>query len=216
MGRMDSRYAVNHPTFSRIYRLLQGAIERNIGHLRSRQNVRAYGHTLVVGAGTGLDVPQLNPETVGDLVLLEPDPTMRRWLLQNYPGTPVLASPVERIAAEAETFDTVISSLVLCSVFNVDQALREIARVLKPGGQYLFLEHVQHEHAAPRLLQHGLNPVWRRVGGGCRLILDLRRHLMQSPLTVTEYALRRRGLLVPIVAGCAIKSPLHAVGPQDL
>ncbi|WDL98365.1 class I SAM-dependent methyltransferase [Alicyclobacillus sp. ALC3] len=195
---------VNHPRFSQAYIWGQDLLEKVVGDVRTEQNRRAYGATLIVGAGTGLDVGQL-AQNVSETVMLEPDDTMRGYLNDKFPHLRTISSPAERMDIADEEFDTVVTSLVLCSVDRVDQVLREIHRVLKPTGQYLFLEHVKHDAPVPSLLQNVVNPLWKRVGGGCHLNRDIHLNLVQSPFKVVEYSLVKPNFLLPIVAGRALK-----------
>ncbi|WP_054969257.1 class I SAM-dependent methyltransferase [Alicyclobacillus ferrooxydans] len=194
----------DHPRFAQAYIWGQDLIERMVGDIRKEQNQRASGATLIVGAGTGSDISQLGP-AVTQVVLLEPDHTMLSFLRNNYAHLRIIASPAEAMNVGDGEFDTVITSLVLCSVDRVDDTLREIYRVLKPTGQYLFMEHVKHEAIVPSLLQSTVNPLWKRVGGGCHLNRDIRRSLSHSPLEVLEYSIVKPNFFIPIIAGRAVK-----------
>src|SRR6218665_3227634 len=116
--------------------------------LRRRALAEASGSTLEIGAGTGLN-HDLYPAAVTALTLTEPFEPMARQLQEKVAS---LAIPVDVVEAPAEalpfadaSFDTVALTLVLCTVPEPDRALAEIARVLKPGGRFLFLEHVRAE-----------------------------------------------------------------------
>ncbi len=205
----SSRHAdgsLHHPRFSRWYGHAEPIIERWVGTARRAQNAQAIGRTLILGAGTGLDIPALGPQ-VTDVVLLEPDPTMGRVLARRYPDYALVASPAEAMPFPAEAFETVISSLVLCSVADPDRVLAEIARILTADGQYLMLEHVASSHRGIRWIQHGVDPVWRRVGGGCRLTRDVYTAVALSPLSWASYEPVRDGGLLPVIRGRALKVP---------
>lgn len=197
----------NHPRFSQAYILGQDILEKMVGDVRKEQNQRASGATLIVGAGTGLDIVQLG-STVSRILLLEPDDTMRGYLEEKHPDLQTISSPAESMDVADSEFDTVITSLVLCTVDRVDQTLREIHRVSKPKGQYLFMEHVKHDLPVSQLLQNTVNPLWKRVGGGCNLNRDIRHYLFHSPLEVVEYSLVKPSFLIPIVAGRAVKADI--------
>ncbi|GAB7067303.1 class I SAM-dependent methyltransferase [Mycobacterium hodleri] len=130
----------------------------------------ARGHVLEIGAGTGLNVAHY-PTDVDDLVLAEPEPTMRRKLARRVDG---LARPARIVDAAAESLpladssvDTVVSTLVLCTVAEPERALREIARVLRPDGELLFIEHVRAESPFRAACQDRLLRPWREFAGGC-------------------------------------------------
>lgn len=198
-------FEVNHPRFTQLYILGQRQLEHMVGPIRQQQNQRAYGKTLIVGAGTGLDIVALHLDAVTEVVLLEPDPNMQTFLRGKYHALPIVASSAEKMNIEEQQFDTVITSLVLCSVFDVDQVLREVFRVLKPGGQYLFMEHVRHTARVQRGVQNTLNPLWKKIAGGCHLNRDIRADLQRSPLNVVDYHAAKSNFLIPIVVGRAVR-----------
>jgi len=132
------------------------------------------GQVLEVGAGTGLNIPYY-PRAVSRLVLSEPDPHMRRELArkaraQHWDHAEVLDASLEDLPLPDDAFDAVVGTLVLCSVPRLDHALAEIHRVLKPGGRFVFLEHVAAEDRPRRLKwQHRVEPFWKRLAGNCHL-----------------------------------------------
>jgi ubiquinone/menaquinone biosynthesis C-methylase UbiE len=130
----------------------------------------ARGRVVEIGAGTGLNVAHYT-DAVDELVLTEPEPGMRRKLVRRLDrqacAARILATPAERLPLADASVDTVVSTLVLCTVDDPESALREIARVLRPDGQLLFIEHVR---ATSRLLaacQDKLLRPWRGFAGGC-------------------------------------------------
>lgn len=131
----------------------------------------AHGRVLEIGAGTGLNLAHY-PDAVTELMLTEPEPGMRvrlsRRVAQHDRVARIIDTPAEQLPLDDASVDTVVSTLVLCTVGQPERALREIARVLRPGGQLLFIEHVR---ATSRLLaaaQDTLDEPWRRFAGGCR------------------------------------------------
>lgn len=195
---------VNHPVFSKVYIWSQSRLEQLVGDHRRRQNQLAGGKTLILGAGTGLDVPYLS-EQVTEVTLLEPDASMYAYLRIHYPTLSILQQPGEQILSEEQQFDTVLSSLVLCSVSSVEQVLTEVYRVLKPGGQYLFMEHVKHDAKVPQSMQNAINPLWKRVAGGCNLNRDIQSEIKRSQLTLVDCKPVRSSVLLPIITGRALR-----------
>jgi len=128
-----------------------------------------YGEVLEIGAGTGANIEHYT-DRVTRLVLIEPDKHKRRILEKKISdkgldNVQICDGTAEQIRAEDESFDCVVAFIVFCCVSNPGTSLEEIKRVLKPGGYFVFLEHV----AAPegtliRRWQDRLNPIWRIVG----------------------------------------------------
>ena len=149
--------------------------QKPMAELRSRYVPRASGRVLEIGFGTGLNLPHYATGAAAptSLVALEPAVEIAALAAPRLAQTPlaveVLSASAEEIPALDGTFDTVLSTWTLCSVPNVYQALRELRRVLRPGGQLVFVEHgASHE---PRVLawQRRLEPAWKLIGGGCHL-----------------------------------------------
>ncbi|MGN6171107.1 MAG: class I SAM-dependent methyltransferase [Solirubrobacteraceae bacterium] len=132
---------------------------------------RAAGRVVEVGAGTGLNVTHYPPET-RELILVEPEPAMRRRLERRVRRSArqamIVDASAEQLPLADRSVDTVVSTLVLCTVERPDRALAEIARVLRPGGQLLFIEHVRAESPALARWQDRLVGPWRRFACGCR------------------------------------------------
>jgi SAM-dependent methyltransferase len=143
-----------------------------IAGMRSRRSTllaAACGRVVEIGAGTGLNIGHY-PE-LADLVLVEPEPAMRRRLArrlqQHARVAQIVDAPAERLPLPDASVDTVVSTLVLCTVDQPEQALHEIARVLRPDGQLLFIEHVRAGSAFLAACQDHLLEPWRRFAGGC-------------------------------------------------
>lgn len=131
----------------------------------------ARGAVLEIGAGTGLNL-RYYPAGLEELVLAEPgEPMADRIDLSRAPdGVPtrLVRAPAERLPFEAGSFDTVVSTLVLCTVSNPARAISEIARVLRPGGRLLFCEHVGAESGWRHRLQRRTARPWAAFADGCR------------------------------------------------
>ena len=179
------------------------------------------GHVLEVGAGTGLNLPYYPPE-LPRLVLSEPDPHMRRRLLEkvramDHVHIEVLAASLEHLPLPANSIDAVVGTLVLCSVPRLDEALREIYRVLKPGGRFVFLEHVAAENRPRRLKwQRRVEPLWKRIAGNCHLTRRPAEAMVAAGFAISE--LRRESmrkawpLVRPTIRGVALTPPLDGPG----
>ena len=152
-------------------RLVAPSERAGLAERRRRLLGGARGRVLEVGAGTGLNVEHY-PREVRELVLAEPDHAMRRRLEQRVvrAGRPavVVEAAAERLPFPDASFDTVVATLVLCSVDEPPRALDELRRVLRPGGSLLFLEHVRADDPGLARWQERLARPWRFVSGGCR------------------------------------------------
>lgn len=145
--------------------------DKTYGERKSRLFKKLHGRVLEIGAGTGVNLPYL-PENVA-WTGIDPNPYMHKFIHQKADQLNVNADiqlgDASRLSFEDHQFDCVLSTLVLCSVPNPDLALKEIKRVLKPGGYFVFIEHV----AAPkgtllRATQKTIKPFWKLVADGCR------------------------------------------------
>lgn len=131
----------------------------------------ARGSVVEIGAGTGLNVAHY-PDGITELVLAEPEPGMRRRLARRVQRhgrvARIVDASAERLPLADASVDTVVSTLVLCTVDDPERALREIARVLRPDGQLVFIEHVRASSRFLAACQDSLLQPWRRFAGGCR------------------------------------------------
>ena len=163
-----------HPIFARLYdRLTAGAERAGLAEMRRELVSEARGRTLEIGAGTGHNV-SLYPQAVTELVLTEPDPHMAgrlRAKLEQDPPVPerveVVEAPAEELPFDDGSFDTVVSTLVLCTVESPESALAEARRVLVEGGSLLFLEHVRSPNRRTAWWQDRLERPWGFFAGGC-------------------------------------------------
>ena len=179
----------------------------------------AGGRTVEIGSGTGLNLPHY-PDRVTELLLLEPDAPMRARLekatRRGEREVRVMDAPAEQLPFADESVDTVVSTLVLCTVDAPDLALREIQRVLRPDGQLILIEHVRSDSPALAWWQDRLVAPWRHFARGCRcnrataeLIQTCGFELDQ----VREASWRRMPRIVrPLIVGHARKASA-ATGP---
>jgi ubiquinone/menaquinone biosynthesis C-methylase UbiE len=168
--------------------------EAGVAEDREELLVRATGDTLELGAGTGLNLPHY-PKTLRRLVLTEPEPHMARRLRQRAfeirPKAEVVEAAAEHLPFPDSSFDTVVSTLVLCTVPNQAATLSEVARVLRPKGRLLFLEHVRARDERVARWQDRLHRPWRFIGAGCNCNRDteasIQRHFEIEELRHGEF-----------------------------
>jgi ubiquinone/menaquinone biosynthesis C-methylase UbiE len=162
---------------------------------------QARGRTLEVGAGMGHSLPFYG-ESVTDLVLTEPDVWMlgrlERRAAESGRRATIRRAAAEELPVADASIDSVVCNLVLCTVRDPDRVLREIARVLRPQGQLLFIEHVLADTQGWAWVQRRLRRAWSRFACGCQLTRETLAVLERSPLEVVE-AERTRLRTVPFV-----------------
>ena len=146
--------------------------QRNLAAYRARVLPAAQGRVLEIGIGSGLNLPYYST-TVEQVIGLDPSPKLLAMAREAARRTSL---PLELIENSAETIplynrsiDTVVTTWTMCSIPDVQRALGEMRRILKPEGRLLFVEHGRSPDPDIRRWQDRLTPVWRRVGGGCHL-----------------------------------------------
>jgi SAM-dependent methyltransferase len=162
--------------FTALYdRGLRATEDAGLHEIRREVLSKASGRTIDIGAGTGLNL-DLYPEAVSELVLAEPDPHMlrklRAKLLQVGGEASTIQAPAERLPFGDDSFDTAVFTLVLCTVPDPRAALAEAARVLRPEGKLLLVEHVRAQDPALARWQDRLEKPWRFLADGCHCNRD--------------------------------------------
>lgn len=203
--------------FARAYDGAMKQLEREGGaELRHDLLAQARGRTLELGAGTGLNLEHY-PDAVSELILTEPDPHMVKHLRSRLEDSgreaTIIRAPAERVPFDPGAMDTVVSTWTLCTVDDPEAVLAEIARVLSPGGRFLFLEHVRSEDSerAARW-QDRVTPFVRRAICGCRPNRRTLATIDGSPLEIEDvrWGEQPKGSLPwekPMIVGCARKAP---------
>jgi ubiquinone/menaquinone biosynthesis C-methylase UbiE len=156
-------------------RVLAGSERAGLAEMRSRLLLSARGRTLELGAGTGLNLRHYPGDQVV-LTLTEPEAPMAQRLERRVAASRADASVVQAPAAhlpfEDGSFDSVVSTLVLCTVPDQGQALAEVRRVLSSDGTLLFLEHVRSDDPRVARWQDRIHPLWVQIGHGCHCNRD--------------------------------------------
>ncbi|MCE9579856.1 MAG: class I SAM-dependent methyltransferase [Deltaproteobacteria bacterium] len=151
---------------------------------RQRWIPRAHGEVLEVGVGSGLNLAFYDPAKVDAVTGLDPSAALLTRAAARVATAPVPVSLLEGVAEQlpfpARAFDSAVITYSLCSVDDPQRALAELRRVLRPGGELIFVEHGLAPDARTRGWQRRLTPVWRRIGGGCRLDRDMRAILRDA------------------------------------
>ena len=176
---MASPTDISHPLFARMWTLLLSPGAEHAGAAEHRDELLAglSGRVIEVGAGNGLNFRHY-PAAVTEVVALEPEPYLRDRAEQATAVAPVRVTVVAGVAdalpADDDAFDAGVASLVLCSVPDQAAALHELRRVIRPGGELRFYEHVVARDRTAAGVQRGLDRlgIWPRVGAGCHLSRD--------------------------------------------
>jgi ubiquinone/menaquinone biosynthesis C-methylase UbiE len=176
------------------------------------------GEVLEIGAGTGLNLP-FYPSAVEHMILSEPDPHMRKKLREKLSQAratrvTVMDAAVDALPLPDASVDAVVATLVLCSVPDQRSALSEIHRVLRPSGQFVFLEHVAAE-GRPRLLrwQRRVEPIWKRLAGNCHLTRHTGAAIEEAGF-VLEVLTREEFLPAPALVRTSIRGVARRSGPR--
>lgn len=144
-------------------------------NMRQREKVvpRARGRVLEVGIGSGLNLPFYDAAKVNKVWGLDPSPEMTRMAERAARSLPFevefIGLPGDEIPLADDSIDTVLVTYTLCTIPDPIPALRQMSRVLRPGGELIFCEHGAAPDASVRRWQDRLNPLWQRLGGGCNL-----------------------------------------------
>lgn len=144
-------------------------------NMRQREKVvpHARGRVLEVGIGSGLNLPYYDSAKVTKVWGLDPSPEMTQMARRAAASLPFevefIGLPGDEIPLEDNSVDTVVVTYTLCTISDTTPALRQISRVLRPGGELIFCEHGAAPDASVRRWQDRLNPIWKRLGGGCNL-----------------------------------------------
>ncbi|MEQ1793325.1 MAG: class I SAM-dependent methyltransferase [Nitrospira sp.] len=193
--------------------------------LRSGLLHAARGEVLEIGLGTGLNLVHY-PAGVLRLRAVDPAPLLPDRVAERSASAPfpveLSHTSAEQLPYEDQSFDCVVSTWTLCTISDPVQALREVRRVLKPTGQFLFLEHGRSDDARTAIWQDRLNPIQQVIGCGCnlnrpidRLIKEAGLHILQLDRFVMEGVPRiggelYRGVATPNPAG--VSAPLETDG----
>lgn len=191
-----------HRWFAAAYDVMARGMERGpIGRMRSELLGDVSGDVLEIGAGTGANFAHY-PAGVR-VVALEPDPHMlKRAATRVTPGIDLRQAPAEKLPFDNGSFDYVISTLVLCTVDDVPVSLAEIRRVLRPGGELRFLEHVRGEGMLGRV-QDTIQPVYGWMSGGCHGNRNTERALSDAGFDFKRIDHRKLAPWQPAIIGVA-------------
>lgn len=161
-----------------------------ITYQRKKVVPRAEGRVLEIGFGAGHNLPFYDPAKVSHLWALEPSLEYRAKAAERVAQSPIpiefLDLPGEEIPLEDESVDNVLVTYTMCTIPDVQAALGQMRRVLKPGGTMIFCEHGKAPDADVEKWQHRIEPVWKKLAGGCHLARPIPELVTQSGFTIAD------------------------------
>ena len=192
-----------------LYDTMMAPLERGgFQNIRKQLLRQARGKVLEIGAGTGINFPYYT--AAEHVIALDLEPSM---VERSLPRATQAAVPIEVIVARAEalpfpdhTFDTVVGTLVFCTIPDPRQALCEMRRIGTLAGTALFFEHVRVPRPLAGRLQDWLTPVWKRIAGGCHLNRNTLALITQAGFDVTRIEPHYKGLFLVIEAKTSFPS----------
>ena len=190
--------------------VMSGAERRALGHRRRELLGGLRGHLVDVGAGTGANLRHLDGQ-VDHVTALEPSSAMARRLRsaaaeRHDLDIDVIEAPAEALPLPDASADAVVTTLVLCSVDDLDRSIQELRRVLRPAGRLVVLEHVADHRPRQATLQRVLEPAWKTLARGCHLTRDTRTALADNGFRVDQlrpWRLPGGGPAAPAISGVA-------------
>ena len=202
---------ISQKLFANSYDLLNTLVEWRISSYRRSTAGQANGHVLEIGFGTGSNL-KYYPDSV-NITALEPNPFMfkkiRDRTLKSKKDVTIFQGYGENMPFENEVFDTVVVTLVLSMVDDVESVISEITRALKPGGRVYFYEHVSSSSYIGSKFQDLLNPFWKFISTGCNLNRDTERIINNagfSKVDTRKFTIRfGTPVSLPNLVGVAIK-----------
>jgi ubiquinone/menaquinone biosynthesis C-methylase UbiE len=209
---------VYEATWGRVFAFLYDtafvlAERRGFREVRKNLVCQSKGRVVELGAGTGLNLPYY-PENVSELHLTEPDPHMAAKLRKRVESLSVdafvVGAPAERLPFDDASVDTVVSTLVLCTVKDPHKALAEISRVLRPGGTLLFAEHVRSASPRAARWQDRLNTPWSWYACGCQCNRDTVSNIQAASFEVGDIRADRLRWISPVFGPLVVGSAAPA------
>ncbi|WP_315900413.1 class I SAM-dependent methyltransferase [Neobacillus bataviensis] len=174
--------------------------KKRFKEIREELLVKANGCVLEIGSGTGINFPLY--KSVKKVVATEPSTYMIERSQEKLKQSPVkielVQAGAEKLPFPDNSFDTVVATLVLCTIPNPNQAMIEMLRVCKPGGKLLFFEHVKMDNQFLACLQEVLTPAWKKICDGCCLNRDTLTLIKGNDLLINEIKSYYNGLFLSL------------------
>lgn len=197
--------------FPKWYDFFMGPLEKGkFKTVRKELLQRADGSVLEIGSGTGVNFPYYH-HSVTTVTAIEPSQHMidrsRKKREMSVVPIQIIKDSAERLPFDDHTFDTVVATLVLCTIPNPEAALQEMKRVCKPEGKILIFEHVKMNNVVLADLQECLTPLWKKVCDGCCLNRDTLQMINENGMEIVDKKTFYNGLFIQVEVG--IKEGQH-------
>lgn len=163
--------------------------DKQMGKIRGELLADVSGDIFEIGFGTGLNL-RYYPETVKEITTVDPNPGSNKLAQRRIDASDITVHnhtlSAEELPMDDESFDTVVCTWTLCSIKDVEKALSEVRRVLRPNGKIFFVEHGKAADPKVQKWQNRLNPIWKVIGDGCNLNRDPNELLQDMKFTITD------------------------------
>lgn len=179
--------------------------KKTLDKLRKNLVQKADGEVLEIGAGTGVNFSYYDPKKLKSLTVMDLKLTnyIKNYELNSIDIVDYIEGNVEKLPFDDNSFDSVVATLIFCSVDNIDIGLKEVYRVLKPGGKMYFIEHVLPEREVHKNFVNTINSTWKIIGK-CNLNRETLKHIKNAKFSISEYERIGDKLLV-FIAGIGTK-----------
>ncbi len=163
-----------------------------INYQRKKIVPKVSGNVLEIGIGSGLNLPHYNVSNISNITALDPAEELtdiaKKRISELDLDIDVINCGAEEIPLESKSFDSILVTYTLCSIENLDDSMREIRRVMKDDGTLFFCEHGIAPDLKTKNWQNRINPIWKRLMGGCNINRDIPEIISNSKLEIIDLA----------------------------
>ena len=161
-----------------------------INYQRKKIVPKVSGNVLEIGIGSGLNLPHYNVSNISNITALDPAEELtdiaKKRISELDLDIDVINCGAEEIPLESKSFDSILVTYTLCSIENLDDSMREIRRVIKDDGTLFFCEHGIAPDLKTKNWQNRINPIWKRLMGGCNINRDIPEIISNSKLEIVD------------------------------
>ena len=161
-----------------------------INYQRKKIVPKVSGNVLEIGIGSGLNLPHYNVSNISNITALDPAEELtdiaKKRISELDLDIDVINCGAEEIPLESKSFDSILVTYTLCSIENLDDSMREIRRVMKDDGTLFFCEHGIAPDLKTKNWQNRINPIWKRLMGGCNINRDIPEIISNSKLEIVD------------------------------